>query len=56
MTPQERELALRKKAEKQARKGITQPDVEFAPSLIEAKEAFPEEPAIKPRRRRTQAA
>ena len=58
MTPAERELALRKKAEKRLRKGI-QVEVQEEPIqevIIDHSEVLPEEPAIRPRRRRNQAA
>ena len=52
MTPTERQEALRKKAEKKARKGI----VEQVALPVVVNEPLPEEPAIRTRRRRTQAA
>jgi hypothetical protein len=50
MTPLERQEALRKKAEKKARKGIVEQ------VAVVVSEPLPEEPAIRTRRRRTQAA
>jgi len=53
LTPQERIDAIRKKAEKLARKGVqVKPQEEATQEVFADNEALPEEPAIKPRRRK----
>jgi hypothetical protein len=53
MTPAEREQLIKAKAEKLARKGVqVKPQEEATQEVFADNEALPEEPAIKPRRRK----